>query len=56
MTPVRRWMIWSTGESANPKSASQEEDALIFFSSPKIQSTLESMTTFLGWENHGDII
>ena len=45
-TPARRSMIRSTGELANRKSASQEEDALIFFSSPKTQSTLESMTTF----------
>ena len=29
-TPARR-MIWSTGKSANHKSASQEEYALIFF-------------------------
>jgi hypothetical protein len=39
-------MIRSTGELANRKSASQEEDALIFFSSLETQSTLESMTTF----------
>ena len=36
----------SIGELANHKSASQEEDALIFFSSLETQSTLESMTTF----------
>lgn len=39
-------MIRSTSESANRKSASQEEDALIFFSSLQTQSTLESITTF----------
>jgi hypothetical protein len=30
MTPARRRMIQSIGESASRKSASQEEDALIF--------------------------
>jgi hypothetical protein len=30
-TPARRTTIWSTCESANRKSASQEEDVLIFF-------------------------
>ena len=39
-------MIQSTDKLANRKSASQEEDALIFFSSLETQSTLESMTTF----------
>ena len=33
MTPARRRTIRSTGESANRKSASQEQDTLIFFSS-----------------------
>ena len=33
-------MIRSTGELANRNSASQEEDALIFFSSLETQSTL----------------
>ena len=32
-TPVRKRMIQSIGESANSESASQEEDALIVFSS-----------------------
>ena len=45
VTPARR-MIRSTGESVNRKSASEEEDALIFFSSLKTKSMLESMTTF----------
>jgi hypothetical protein len=55
-TLARRTTIWSTCESVNRKSASQEEDVLIFFSSLETQSTLESMTTFSGWEIHGDII
>jgi hypothetical protein len=46
MTPARRRTIQSTGESANRKSASQEEDALIFSTSLETQNTLESMTTF----------
>ena len=39
-------MIRSTSELVNCKSANQDEDALIFFSSLETQSTLESMTTF----------
>ena len=46
MTLERRRTIRSTSESANRKSASQEEDDLIFFSSLETQSSLESMTTF----------
>jgi hypothetical protein len=51
MTLARRRMIQSIGESANRKRASQEEDALIFFSSLETQRTLESMTTFSKVEN-----
>ena len=54
-TPIvtlgRRRTIRSTSESVNHKSASQEEDALIFFSSLNSQSTLEYMTTFSRVEN-----
>ena len=46
VTPARRRTIRSIGESKNRKSASQEEDALIFFSSLETQSILEYMTTF----------